>query len=341
MKGHSNLQDMLEGIARDVEPVIYDALVEKASSDFQEVLLYPLKAGGKRIRPAVLVLSCEAAGGRAKYALNAAAAIELVHNYTLIIDDIIDHGEVRRGAPTLWKKYGLTMALLAAVHYREVISELFLKSMNSARLLSIIDHYIMRLVEGERLDVLFEQVGREEDPYVVERRRLNVSFDDYVDMVTRKTSSLYEASAMIGAVEASSDEKVIEAFRGFGLNLGISFQIVDDLLDLFGSTSETGKQVGKDILEHKLGNMLILKGLERMDEEEKQTFLSILRSTHISKEDLNKALDILTKTGVREKAVREAWLFSEKAKSMLSIVPDSRAKGFLLELADYVVYRDR
>lgn len=341
MKGHSNLQDMLEGIARDVEPVIYDALVEKASSDFQEVLLYPLKAGGKRIRPAVLVLSCEAAGGRAKYALNAAAAIELVHNYTLIIDDIIDHGEVRRGTPTLWKKYGLTMALLAAVHYREVISELFLKSMNSARLLSIIDHYIMRLVEGERLDVLFEQVGREEDPYVVERRRLNVSFDDYVDMVTRKTSSLYEASAMIGAVEASSNEKVVEAFRGFGLNLGISFQIVDDLLDLFGSTSETGKQVGKDILEHKLGNMLILKGLERMDEEEKQTFLSILRSTHISKEDLNKALDILTKTGVREKAVREAWLFSEKAKSMLSIVPDSRAKGFLLELADYVVYRDR
>ncbi|MGQ9596370.1 MAG: polyprenyl synthetase family protein [Thermoproteota archaeon] len=341
MKGHSNLQDMLEGIARDVEPVICDALVEKASSDFQEVLLYPLKAGGKRIRPAVLVLSCEAAGGRAKYALNAAAAIELVHNYTLIIDDIIDHGEVRRGTPTLWKKYGLTMALLAAVHYREVISELFLKSRNSARLLSIIDHYIMRLVEGERLDVLFEQVGREEDPYVVERRRLNVGFDDYVDMVTRKTSSLYEASAMIGAVEASSNEEVVEAFRGFGLNLGISFQIVDDLLDLFGSTSETGKQVGKDILEHKLGNMLILKGLERMDEEEKQTFLSILRSTHISKEDLNKALDILTKTGVREKAVREAWLFSEKAKSMLSIVPDSRAKGFLLELADYVVYRDR
>ncbi|MBO3753938.1 MAG: polyprenyl synthetase family protein [Candidatus Brockarchaeota archaeon] len=341
MKEDEGLPEVLEEVARSVEPVIYDALSENASPEFQEVLLYPVKVGGKRIRPAVLMLSCEAAGGNPEDALNAAAAIELIHNYTLIIDDIIDHGEVRRGMPTLWRKYGLTMALLAAVQYREVVSELLLKSRNSSRLLSIVDRYVMRLVEGERLDVLFEQVGREDDPYVVEHRRMSVGFDDYVDMVVRKTSSLYEASAMMGAVEAGADENIVEAFRGFGLNLGISFQIVDDLLDLFGSTVETGKQVGKDILEHKLGNMLILRGLERMDGESKRFFMSVLRSKQVSQEDLDEALSILARTGVRENAVKEAWLFSEKAKSMLSMLPDSKAKRLLFELADYVVYRNR
>ncbi|MBO3839530.1 MAG: polyprenyl synthetase family protein [Thermoproteota archaeon] len=341
MKSNQNLIETLEEVAREVEPVIYDALSENASPEFQEVLIYPIKAGGKRIRPAVVLLSCEAAGGKPENALNAAAAIELVHNYTLIIDDIIDHGEVRRGIPTLWKKYGLTMALLAAVQYREVISELLLKSQNSRRLLSIVDSYIMRLVEGERLDVLFEQFGREDEPYVVEHRRMSVSFEDYIDMITRKTSSLYEASAMMGAIEAGAGEKIVESFKGFGLNLGISFQIVDDLLDLFGSASETGKQVGKDVIEHKLGNMLILKGLERMYGDEKQFFLNVLRSERVSEGDLEKALNILARTGVRENAVKEAWLFAERAKSMLEIVPDSRAKRLLLELADYVVYRNK
>lgn len=341
MKEDLSLPKALEEIARDVEPVLYDALAENASQEFQEILLHPVKAGGKRIRPAVLILSYEAAGGGPEAALNAAAAIELVHNYTLIIDDIIDHGEVRRGMPTLWRKYGLTMALLAAVHYREVVSELLLKSKNSVKLLSIVNSYIMKLVEGERLDVLFEQVGREDDPYVVEHRRMSVSFEDYVDMVIRKTSSLYEASAMMGAVEAGASEKIVEAFRGFGLNLGVSFQMVDDLLDLFGSPSETGKKVGKDVEEHKLGNMLILKGLERMNGESKRFFLSVLRSKQASQEDLDKALSILARTGVKENAVREAWLFSEKAKSMLTVVPDSKAKRLLLELADYVVYRSK
>lgn len=341
MKEDQGLPEALEEIARSVEPVIYNALSEDASPEFQQVLLYPVRAGGKRIRPAVLMLSCEAAGGNPEEALNAAAAIELVHNYTLIMDDIIDHGEVRRGVPTLWRKYGLTMALLAAVQYREVVSELLLNSKNGSRLLSIVDHYIMRLVEGERLDVLFEQAGREDDPYVVEHRRLSVGFEDYVDMVTRKTSSLYEASAMMGAVEAGASENIVEAFRGFGLNLGVSFQIADDLLDLFGSTSETGKQVGKDLLEHKLGNMLILRGLDRMNSEDKRFFLSVLRNEQVSQEDLNKALSILARIGVKENAVREAWLFSEKAKSMLNVLPDSKAKRLLFELADYVVYRDK
>ncbi len=341
MKEDKGLPEVLEEVARSVEPVIYDALSENASPEFQEVLLYPVKAGGKRIRPAVLMLSCEAAGGNPEDALNAAAAIELIHNYTLIIDDIIDHGEVRRGISTLWRKYGLTMALLAAVQYREVVSELLLKSRNSNRLLSIVDRYVMRLVEGERLDVLFEQVGREDDPYVVEHRRMSVGLDDYVDMVVRKTSSLYEASAMMGAVEAGASENIVEAFRGFGLNLGISFQIVDDLLDLFGSTVETGKQVGKDVLEHKLGNMLILRGLERMNGESKRFFLSVLRSKQVFQEDLDEALSILARTGVRENAVKEAWLFSEKAKSMLNVLPDSKAKRLLFQLADYVVYRNR
>ncbi|MEM2350834.1 MAG: polyprenyl synthetase family protein [Thermoproteota archaeon] len=341
MKGNSKLIEVLEEVAREVEPIIYDALSENASPEFQEALIYPIKAGGKRIRPAVVLLSCEAAGGKAENALNAAAAIELVHNYTLIIDDIIDHGEVRRGMPTLWKKYGLTIALLAAVQYREVISELLLKSENGKRLLSIVDSYIMRLVEGERLDVLFEQFGREDEPYIAEHRRMSVSFEDYIDMVTRKTSSLYEAGAMMGAVEAGAGDKIVESFRRFGLNLGISFQIVDDILDLFGSASETGKQVGKDIIEHKLGNMLILKGLERMYGDEKQFFLNVLRSERVSEEDLEKALNILARTGVRENAVKEAWLFAEKAKSMLEVVPDSRAKSLLLELADYVVYRNK
>jgi geranylgeranyl diphosphate synthase type I len=167
-------------------------------------VLYPVRAGGKRVRPALAILSCLASGGREEQAYPAAIAVELVHNYSLILDDIIDHSELRRGKPTLWKKYGLSTAILVAVHYRETVSEVLNDSPNPRLFHEVIARAVKLLVDGERLDILFEQAGREDEPYVIQHRRRAVSLDEYIRMVERKTAALIQAACELGALSAGA-----------------------------------------------------------------------------------------------------------------------------------------
>ncbi len=335
----AGILDRLGEIGSLVEPYLEKYLASGASEEFREAVLYQVKTGGKRVRPALTILSALAAGGRPEDALPIAAAIELVHNYSLILDDIIDRGEVRRGLPTTWKKYGLCTAILVAVHYREAIAEAICESKHSERLHELIARTVKTIVEGERLDVLFEQAGREGEPYVLEHRREWITLDDYFRMVYAKTGALIEAACRAGAIVADAESRVEEALGEYGKCVGIAFQIADDIIDIFGKEEKMGKKVGKDVIEHKLGNVVLLLALEELMSADRDRLLSILRSEEVGDREVAEAVELVKKTSARERAYELGEEYLKRALSRLAELPDSDAKRDLAELAEFVLYR--
>jgi geranylgeranyl diphosphate synthase type I len=333
----SNTSKLFE-IGKKVDPIMTKYLIEGASEDFKPILLHQIEAGGKRIRPAIVLLSCEAAGGNPEWAIWVAAALELIHNYTLLYDDIIDRGELRRGKKTTRAVYGDAMALLAGLHYREAINKLINRSPASYKLHELISQAIIELTEGERLDILFEQAGRTEN-YITEKRITTPSWSLYLDLIQKKTASLLIASARAGAIVADAPPEVEESFSKYGLNLGIAFQVIDDYLDLFGKEEKFGKEIGKDIKEHKLSNALILLALEELDYKNKEKLLSILRKES-SAEEISEGIELIKSTKARERAINFAEERVKIAKTAINFLPDSNAKTLLNALADSVVKRE-
>lgn len=328
----------LSEIGRTAEPVIREYVLKDASSEFREVLIHQLDAGGKMLRPALVILACEAAGGSRQEAIKAAAAMELVHNYSLIFDDIIDRGDIRRGRPTTRKVFGDSMALLAALHYREAIAQVVNDSPQSAALHRLVSEAIEDLVEGERMDILYEQAGRQEE-YVERARMREPSWETYERIVIHKTASLMRACAEAGAIIAEASDKVRRNLGDYAQLAGEAFQIADDTLDIFGEEAKLGKKVGKDIAEHKLGNATILLALDELDAKGKAKLLSILRNERVSQDDVDQAIKLMGSTGCREKALKIAEERIGLAKKALSALPDSDAKTELIALAESFVSR--
>lgn len=320
------------------EKQIYELLDVGAHDDFKEILYHYIKAGGKRIRPAITITVGQALGADINRLIYAAALIELMHEYSLIIDDIIDRSEMRRNIPTLWKKYGITMALLASLHYRESIHEGAKRTPDPLTIANLLSDTIKVMTEGERLDVLFEQAGRSEE-YIVKKRYRIVTIDDYMKMIGGKTASLIELASKVGAICAGADEETVKKIGKFGWNLGIAFQITDDYLDLFAKEEELGKKIGKDIIEHKLGNIVLLYAMEELSEKDTKTILEILQKEDVNDDDVSTAIEIVKKTKAGEKAMEYAKKLIEEAKKEIEFLKDTPEKEILMALADFVVQR--
>lgn len=323
-----------------VNPWLEKYLLKDASSEFHEVLLYPVKAGGKRLRPALTLASAVAAGGSIECAMPAAVAVELAHNYSLILDDIIDHSELRRGKPTLWKMYGISTAILVAVHYRESIAQALNDTKDPKLFNECMARALKLLTEGERLDVLFEQAGRSDEPYIVEKRRQTVTLADYLDMVYKKTGALMEVSCVFGGLSAGAEERVVKALGEYGKSLGYAFQIGDDIIDIFGREELTGKRVGKDIEEHKLGNVVVLLAAEELGGREREELLSILKRDTVDALSVKRALELISSTRAREKAEELRKRYSEEAVRALSVLPRNEGRSMLEALAEFVATRE-
>ncbi len=323
-----------------VDPWLERYLLRDSNPEFHEALLYPIRAGGKRLRPALTLAAAMASGGSIECATPAAAAVELAHNYSLILDDIIDHSELRRGKPTLWRRYGLSTAILAAVHYRESISQALNETRDPKLFNEIMARTLKLLTEGERLDVLFEQAGRTDELYVVEKRRQIVMLADYLDMVYKKTGALIETSCIFGALSAGAGAPIVEALGSYGRSLGYAFQIGDDIIDIFGREEVTGKRVGKDIEEHKLGNVVVLLAVEELNGRDREELLAILRRDVVDASSVKKALELISSTRAREKAEELRKRYSEEAVRALSALPRSEGRSMLEALAEFVATRE-
>jgi geranylgeranyl diphosphate synthase type I len=262
--------------------------------------------------------------------------IELIHNYSLVMDDIIDRGVVRRGKPTVLAKYGETMALLAGMHHREALDEVANDCSKPEQMRAIMIDAIKKTIEGERLDILFEQAGRQ-GAYFTKYRSKNVSMESYLNMIGKKTATLIRAACIAGALAADASEPYQESLAEYGWKVGVAFQVVDDYLDIFGE--RTGKQRGKDILEHKLGNAVIIFALKELNRNTSSRLIRILRTERVSPSLLRSALKLLEKTEARQKTYELGKKLVTEGKKSLENISESDAKTCLLDLADFVANR--
>ncbi len=327
---------VLSEMANAIDPIMLRYLKKGVSKDFLPIVTYQVKTGGKRIRPALTLLSCQACGGRIGVALLPAAMIELIHNYSLIMDDIIDHGELRRGLPTVRARYGDTLALLAGMFHREVLGEMAQGTSQPEEMHALLVNTIKQTIEGERMDILFEQTGRR-DQYIIDHHYTKITPKLYFRLIKKKTAELIKAACVAGAISARARKPYRDAISTYGEKVGLAFQVIDDFLDIFGE--KTGKQKGKDVIEHKLGNAIIVYALQEVTSHQHSQLMRVLRTGELDSARLGQALRLLESTGVRVKVMNLAKALVKDAKESLEALPETQARHALAEVADFVAAR--
>jgi geranylgeranyl diphosphate synthase type II len=288
---------------------------------------YILGIGGKRIRPVCVLLGNELFDDITVDAYYAATAIELFHNFSLIHDDIMDKAPVRRGMETVHIKYGESTALLAGdvmfVKAYEYLNKI--EPHNLQKVLHLFNVTASQVCEGQQLDMDFE-------------KRETVSFDEYVNMITLKTSVLVAASLQLGAILGGAGTASQQHLYEFGKNLGIAFQVQDDYLDAFGDPEKFGKQIGGDILANKK-TFLMIHAMEVATGSDKEELLALLSSNPADK--VQRVLGIFKKCKVDEWAMQ---LKDNYYKSALQHLEDTAVvsvrKKPLLELSAYLMVRE-
>ncbi len=323
-------------MGRRVDPIILDAITNLGAEDFRPALAYHFKVGGKRMRAAMVMLSCGASGGRMEDSLRPAAVVEMIHNYSLVMDDIIDRGDVRRGKPTIRSRFGNSISLLVAMLYREVLDDMIQEDPRKDVIRRIAVEAMKEIIEGEKLDLQFEQAGRDE-PFLIDQRIRRPSFELYLKMIGKKTAALFRAAGEIGAHSAGGNALAVGALSSFGWNAGLAFQVMDDVLDI--CSTQTGKQQGKDIIEHKLGNAVILTAIEYLPLKDKNQILKILASPHVSLRQVAIARRLILKTPAESDCREVAKKYLQIAKGHLSGLKSTQHSIALAELGDEIVSR--
>ncbi|MDB2446309.1 polyprenyl synthetase family protein [Nitrosopumilus sp.] len=285
--------------------------------------------GGKRLRPYMVITSCQILGGKSSTAMIAASAVEMVHNFTLVHDDIMDNDEMRHGVPTVHKKFGMPIAILAGdVLFSkafQIISESKLSPNANTHLISRLAKACVDVCEGQLLDIK-----------MADEKRIPTEAE-YITMIGKKTAALFDVSCAMGAICATNKPKDISNLSDFGRNLGIAFQITDDLIGVMGDPKVTKKPVGNDLREGKK-SLPILMAIKLAKGNEKKTILKAFGNSKISKKDLNKAVEVIRSLGIEEKVRNQALKYAEKSEKSL-IKYKGTAKIELTALLDFVVKR--
>ena len=289
--------------------------------------------GGKMLRPALCLLCCEAAGGEAARALPAAAAIELVHNFTLIHDDIEDNSDTRHGRETLWRVAGIAQAINAGdgmfVIAQRTLLDLETTGVSAERVLAasrLLNDACAALCEGQYADIGFET-------------RETVARSEYESMIAGKTAALLGASAAIGAIAGGGDDPTVAALGECGRLLGLAFQIQDDVLGIWGVAAVTGKPVADDIRSRKK-SFPVVWALEHADADARARLRQIYRELAMSDRDVDEALTLLEASGARDIAMSEARRWADRALAEIAPLPiDAERRRDLEALAAFFVRR--
>jgi geranylgeranyl diphosphate synthase type I len=293
-----------------------------------------IDAGGKRLRPCIALTACEAVGGRPGDAIETAAALELLHNFTLIHDDIMDRDEFRRNVKTVHVLWGEPVAIIAgdalfAKVFEAVAANarrLKLESGRAVELFETISRASFEICQGQAFDMIFES-------------RKGVSEKEYMDMVSGKTGALTEASAKVGALLGGGTPEQVEALASYGRLIGIAFQMQDDVLGVVGDPKKFGKPIGSDIREGKR-TLVIIRALSKAPKRDRDTVLRVLGKRDASKRGIEAAIEALRKSGAIDYVAELARKLVSDAKSKLDILHESGAKETLFALADFVARRE-
>lgn len=323
--------EILKRYSQDIDHEITRALETVDPESLRQASEHLVKAGGKKLRPSLAVLSALAVGGQVQCALKTGAAVELIHTFSLIHDDIMDQDDKRRGKPSVHILWGEPMAILAG---DTLFSEAYATVMSSEEdgvspdkilpaLQTLVDSCV-KICEGQALDMGFAG-------------RLDVTEDEYLLMIYKKTAALIAAATKAGAILGGGTPEQVEALSEYGRLIGMAFQIQDDYLDVASSEEELGKPVGSDIVEGKM-TLLVVHALAKADETDRERLLTILEEE--GDENVSEAVEIMEKYG----SINYTWKLAQEdvkqAKQLLDILEDSPAKDALLQIADFVVERN-
>lgn len=312
-------------IAEQIDHHLFKAKPEELYAPLNKLLTN----GGKRLRPLMLLMACDLFKGNIAKALKPALAIEYFHNFTLIHDDIMDEAEIRRNHPTIHAEYGINAGILsgdallikAYQYFEDLEPELFKKC------IKIFSSTGVLLCEGQQLDVNFESIPE-------------VTYRDYLLMVTDKTAVLTAAALKIGALIANADEKEANYLYRFGINIGIAFQIMDDYLDVFGSKANFGKKHAGDISENKKTILyLIAQKFASPEDKEELSFWYSKKTDNIDK--IYCVERIFKKVGVDKKVRSLVTRYHDKSLYYLNkIKATQEEKQPFIELANYLLKRN-
>lgn len=324
----SDVKEVLGSYSEDVIKTIEEDLSVITPNNLGEASVYLTKAGGKMLRPALSLIVSEAVGGNRESALKTGAAIELIHTFSLIHDDIMDDDDMRRGMPSVHKVWGEDVAILAGDTLFSKAFEMIITSKNTTseqnnKALATVADACVKICEGQALDMGFEE-------------RFDVCEDEYIEMIFKKTGALIAAATKAGAIMGGADDDVIDAMYEYGRLIGLAFQIQDDYLDLASDEETLGKPIGSDIGKGKM-TIIAIKGLASDDSGR---FLEILKAEENSQEEIYEAIEILTNCGAIDYARNFALESVNQAKEVLEILPDSSFKKVLCDIADFVLGRN-
>lgn len=311
---------------KKINKILSGALKNRKPASLYEPGAYILNSGGKRLRPLLVLLSSRAVGGKFSDAYNAAAAVEMLHNFTLVHDDIMDNADKRRGRLTLHKKYDHNTAILAGDSLLSIAYEYLLKDCNgnTKEVISSFTNGLIEVCEGQSLDTDFEL-------------RKNVSLSEYILMIKKKTAAMAEMCCKIGALLGGGTKSQVNALSSYGLNLGIAFQIQDDLLDISADEKEFGKTIGGDLVEGKK-TFLFLEALEKAKGEDRKKLLKVIERKGIRWNQVATYKLIYENLGVLDDARREIRSYTKKALRSLHLLDEENKKIFKW-LADSLIYR--
>jgi len=312
-----------------IEKKLFRLLEGKFPNSLYEPCDYILKSSGKRLRAILVLFSAKACGLKFMDVYNASLAVEILHNFTLVHDDIMDNAEKRRGLPTLHIKYDLSTAILAGDNLIAIAYENLLKDCNgnSKKVLQTFTKGIVEVCEGQSLDKEFEN-------------RSDVTLSEYLLMIQKKTAALAEMCCKLGAEISNAGKDEIKNLSAYGKNLGMAFQIQDDLLDIIADENELGKKIGGDLLEGKK-TFLFLSALDLAKGKEKQKLLNLIENKGAKPDEIDYYKNLYIKLGVTEKAKKEILKYSNKALASVNKIKNAEAKYLFNWLIEALINRKK
>ncbi len=319
---------LLQEWREQIDRRLFQVLDRHHPAILYDPIQYVLEGGGKRIRPILLALSCKAVDGALEKCWDAAVAVELLHDFTLVHDDIMDRDDTRRGRATVHKKWNSDIALLAGDGLVALAFQSLLRTQSSKihEIATVFTEGIIELCEGQAFDLEFETNG-------------DVNLKDYLDMIGRKTARLLNVSAKLGGLIGNGNETEVQALGNFGYNLGCGFQIQDDLLDITSDEATMGKTYGSDV-KRKKQTYLLVHALSEADSSIKEQLRFLLTKQEINRTQINEVKVLFEKAGSIDAAKFAINKYILSAKSNLDELHSTQGKELLLSFLKYISNRN-
>ena len=305
--------------------------ISREPVELYEPVKYILSIGGKRIRPALVLMACSLFSGQITHAVRPALAIELFHSFTLLHDDIMDNSVLRRNKPTVHEKWNRNIAILSG----DVMSILSYKYIADCPygvlpvVLELFTETALKVCEGQQYDLDFET-------------RNDIRVDDYLKMIELKTSVLIAASLKLGAILGGASLADADLLYEFGRNLGIAFQLRDDMLDAYGDTAKFGKKIGTDIISNKK-TYLVLKAIEIADKKTRSQLIKLISSRDFNPEEkISRVINIFNQLGIKTITEEESKNYYELALRTLGMVSvNNDSKSAIRKFAAQLMKREQ